>query len=151
MKRKFNQQAYDNYDNKCKVATINLFKRKGFNLVGNINTEHYKKYDVKLINELGQVLKIENEFRGPFDKIKNLYLTVHIPVRKKYTECDFYFIWGNDYKDLAVIKKETIKKYNNTIIKQVCANGKPYEFTEDFIDIPKKEVQFYSIDNIFNE
>lgn len=151
MKRKFNQQAYDNHDNKCKVATINLFKRKGFNLVGNINTEHYKKYDVKLINELGQVLKIENEFRGPFDKIKNLYLTVHIPVRKKNTECDFYFIWGNDYKDLAVIKKETIKKYNNTIIKQVCANGKPYEFTEDFIDIPKKEVQFYSIDNIFNE
>jgi hypothetical protein len=148
--RKFNQKSYDAYDSKCKKAAIDLMKRKGFHLVGDINTEHYKKYDVAFINELGQVLKIENEFRGPFDKIKNSYPSIHIPIRKKDTECDFYFIWGNDYKDLAIIKKETIKKYNNTIVNNVCAKGKPHQFTEDFIDIPKKEVQFYSYDNFSN-
>jgi hypothetical protein len=51
---------------------------------------------------------------------------------------------------LAVIKKETIKTYNNTIVNNVCAKGQPHQFTEDFIDIPKKEVQFYSYDNFSN-
>ena len=142
--REFNKIAYDQFDMSCKIATIKLMESRGYTLIGDINTEHYKKYDVAFKNKSGNIIKIENEYRGPFDKIKKYYSTIHIPIRKKNTECDYYFIWGNDYKDLAIIDKETIKKYNNTIINQVCANGKPYQFTEDFIDIPKKEVKFYT-------
>jgi hypothetical protein len=149
--RKFNEVAYNNYDYKCKVAAINFMKKKGFTLIGDIDTEHYKKFDLQFINESGKIVKIENEFRGPFNDIKNKYYSVHIPYRKKETECDFYFIWGNEWNDLAVIKKDILKKYSDNVINQVCAKGKPYEFVEKFIDIPKEKIYFLSVDKIFTE
>ena len=43
-KRQFNKLAYDEYDMNCKLATVNLMNKKGYNLIGDINTEYYKKY-----------------------------------------------------------------------------------------------------------
>ena len=40
-----------------------------------LNTEHYKKYDVAFENKSGKIIKIENEYRGPFDKIKKYYFS----------------------------------------------------------------------------
>lgn len=144
-KRKFNKIAYDEFDMNCKIATVNLMNTRGYNLIGDINVEYYKKYDLAFKNKNGNVIKIENEFRGVFDKIKYIFKTVHIPIRKKNTECDYYFIWGNNYKELAIINKETINKFKEKTINQICAKGEEYEFTEEFIDIPKENIKFYKI------
>ena len=144
-KRQFNKLAYDEYDMNCKVATVNLMSKKGYNLIGDINTEYYKKYDLAFKNLEGNIIKIENEFRGGFENIKNKFSTVHIPIRKKNTECDFYFIWGNNYEELAIINKDILTKFKDNIINQICAKGKEYEFEEEFIDIPKQYIKFYKI------
>ena len=115
-KRKFNKIAYDEFDMCCKLATVDLMNKRKYNLIGDINTEYYKKYDLAFKNELGNIIKIENEFRSVFDKIKNVFKTVHIPIRKKNTECDYYFIWGNNYEDLAIINKETFNKFSVPVI-----------------------------------
>ena len=142
-KRKFNKIAYDEFDMCCKLATVDLMNKRGYNLIGDINTEYYKKYDLAFKNELGNIIKIENEFRSVFDKIKNVFKTVHIPIRKKNTECDYYFIWGNNYEDLAIINKEIINKFKEKTINLICAKGKEYEFKEEFIDIPIEYIKFY--------
>jgi hypothetical protein len=83
MTRKFNQQAYDLYDRKCKVASIEYLEKKGFYLISDLDTEYYKKYDLVMVNSQGMIIKIENEFRGKFKIIKENFKSFHIPVRKK--------------------------------------------------------------------
>lgn len=145
MTRKFNQQAYDNYDNKCKVATTEYLGKKGFYPISNIDTEYYKKYDLEMVNSQGMIIKIENEMRGEFKKIKENYNSFHIPVRKKNTECDFYFIWSPDYDEIGIIKKKVFIKYMENVKSIVCQKDKADERIEDFIDIPKNEIIFRKI------
>ncbi len=142
--RKFNKKVYDLFDKPCKIATVKIMNKKGYYLIDDIDTEHFKKFDLQFINDYNKILKIENEYRGPFNKIKYIYNSVHIPVRKKNTECDFYFIWGNNYKDLAIIDRKTFIEFRDNIVTVTCAKGKPYEFNEDFIDIPINKVKFFT-------
>ena len=61
-KRKFNKNAYDSFDSKNKIGILEIMTKKGYTLVGDIDTEHYKKYDVKFVKG-GKELSFENETR----------------------------------------------------------------------------------------
>jgi hypothetical protein len=83
-KRKFNKTAYDDYDLPNKLELKNLMEKKGYSLMGDINEEHYKKYDLIFKHSpSNKILAFENETRANFDKIKSYYNTIHIPIRKK--------------------------------------------------------------------
>ena len=49
MKRLFNQKAYDAFDSKNKKEILSIMSKKGYSLVGNLEEEHYKKYDIKFV------------------------------------------------------------------------------------------------------
>jgi len=147
MNRVFNKEAYNKFDRACKEAAVNYLEKKGFYLVSDLDVEYFKKFDVEMINGQGMVIKIENEFRGKFEIIKDKFKSFHIPIRKKFTECDFYFIWGPDYNEIAVIKKEVIIKYRDNPKLSVCAKDKPYSWQEEFIDIPIQEIIFRNIND----
>lgn len=147
MSRKFNQNAYDKFDNKCKVAAIDYLQKKGFYPISDLETEYYKKYDLEMVNAQGMTIKIENEFRGKFHEIKETFKSFHIPIRKKYTEADFYFIWGPEYDEIGIITKKVFIKYRDDVKSLVCQKDKPHEWIEDFIDVPVNEIIFRKIEH----
>lgn len=149
--RKFNQKLYDQCDMTAKLASIQLMKSKGYELADDINKEHYKKFDLIFINTDGNIIKVENEYRGNYSKIKNIFKTVHIPIRKRESQCDYYFVWGNDYQEVGIIKMEDISKFKNTPVKVLCTQAmEKYDadaYEEYFIDVPKSYVNFFKINN----
>jgi len=150
VKREFNLKLYNQCDMSAKKASIQLMKRRGYELHGDLNQEHYKKYDLVFKNKDGNFLSVENEYRGNFNKIKDYFPTVHIPIRKKGSQCDYYFVWGNEYSELGIIKMEDIRKFSDKPVNVLCTqalelyDGDAYK--EDFIDIPKSLVMFFKKD-----
>lgn len=143
MRSKFNQEDYDRCDRPCKEAVVNYLKNKGWNLVGDIDIETYQKYDVEMINDQGIVIKIENELRHDFKRIKNEYGTFHIPIRKRPAKFDFYFIWNHELNEIGIIKKDVVIKYKDRI---KYINTKQ-STNEPFLNIPIEEIIFRNIND----
>jgi len=148
IKRKFNSKLYDQCDMTSKKASISLMESRNYELVGDIDEEHYKKYDLRFKNkETGEIIAVENEFRGNFKKIKEFFQTVHIPIRKKGSQCDFYFVWGLDYTEVGIIKMIDVSKFSEKPVKVLCTLANRLydspEYTEEFIDVPKEFVKFF--------
>jgi hypothetical protein len=140
-KRKFNKTAYDDYDLSNKLELKNLMEKKGYNLIGDINEEHYKKYDLIFKHSSSnKILAFENETRANFDKIKSYYNTIHIPIRKKNTQADYYIVWNKEMTQFFLIPYPIINKYIDNVVNVKCVNT----YLEDFIDIPKVECQLFT-------
>jgi hypothetical protein len=144
-KRPFNKAAYEAHDNRNKEELFKIMKRLGYELVGDIKEENFKKYDLKFKKiETGAELSFENETRDVFDKIKNIFKTIHIPIRKKNTQADFYIVWNPKMTELFLIPKDVIEKCKEEIVDVKCKEGHVnYEYEEKFIDIPKNLVTLY--------
>lgn len=139
-KRKFNKQAYDTYDHSNKLELKNIMEKKGYSLMGDINEEHYKKYDLIFKhNNSNKILAFENETRINFDKIKSSYNTIHIPIRKKNTKADYYIVWNTKMTEFFLIPYSVINKHINNLVNVKCSNT----YIEDFIDIPKAQCQLF--------
>jgi len=150
-KRPFNLKLYQQCDMSAKKASIALMKNRGYSVDGDLDKENYKKYDLVFVNDKGDKLSVENEFRGAFNKIRDVYPTVHIPIRKKNSMCDYYFVWGNNYTEVGIIKMSDISKFSDKPVNVLCVEAmKLYDgeaYVEDFIDVPKKYVTFYKLNS----
>lgn len=151
VKRKFIPKLYDECDMDSKKASIALMLTRGYELIGDINEEHYKKYDLRFKNnKTNHIIAVENEYRGNFKKIKEYFPTVHIPIRKKNSQCDFYFVWGENYSEVGIIRMSDINKFSDTPVDILCTLANRLydspEYTEKFIDVPKELVQFFKKD-----
>jgi hypothetical protein len=149
MKRPFNKQAYDACDSKAKLASISLMKNLGYEPVGDITEEHYKKFDLVFQNASGHQLRIENEVRPKFYAIKLTYPTIHIPLRKVNSQCDYYFFWHQKFNAVGILSMEDIRKHKDNIVPVLCQNEVGHKETEpyfeDFIDVPKELAQFFEL------
>jgi hypothetical protein len=145
MKRPFNQAAYDAHDKRNKNELLKIMESKGYELVGDIETEHFKKYDLKFRHkETNKEISFENETRDIFDKIKTVFKTIHIPIRKKNTQANFYVVWNPSMTEMFLIPSEIIEKCKEEIVDVKCKEGHVnYEYEEKFIDIPKNLVTLY--------
>ena len=145
MKRPFNQAAYDAHDKRNKTELLSIMNKKGYELIGDIDEENFKKYDLKFKHkENGSEISFENETRDVFDKIKNIFRTIHIPIRKKNTQADFYVVWNPSMTEMFLIPKDIIEKCKEEIVDVKCKEGHVnYEYEEKFIDIPKNLVNLY--------
>lgn len=142
-KRKFNKNAYDSFDSKNKIGILEIMTKKGYTLVGDIDTEHYKKYDVKFVKG-DKELSFENETRINFTTIRDVYSTIHIPIRKQNTQCDFYIVWKLEMDEFFLISKEVIKEFNTKTVDIICNPDKEeYRYKEAFIDIPKNRAELF--------
>jgi hypothetical protein len=144
-KRPFNKDAYAAHDRKNKVALIELMTRRGYELVGDLEEENFKKYDLQFKHkEDGRILSFENETRDVFDKIKSVFPTIHIPIRKKNTQADFYIVWNVQMSEFFLISREVIEKCKQDIVSVKCKEGHVnYVYEEDFLDIPKNMAQLF--------
>lgn len=148
-KREFDVNLYQRCDMKAKVAAISLMKNRGYKLVGDVAQEHFKKYDLVFQNDNGETISVENEYRYNFSKIRDIYSTVHIPIRKKNSQCDYYFVWGSDCAEVGLIKMADISKFTDKIVDVYCTeevdlyDGDVYQ--EKFIDVPKEYVTFFKL------
>ena len=143
MKRPFNLKAYNAFDLKNKQELVSIMTKKGYTLVGELNKEHYKKFDLKFIKEDKKV-SFENETRVNFVTIRDVYKTIHIPIRKKDTQADFYIVWKPELDEFFLISKDVINKNKEKMVTLVCNEFEEDEVYEDtFIDIPKDEAVLY--------
>jgi hypothetical protein len=141
IKRKFNKNAYDTHDLPNKLELKNIMEKKGYTLMGDINEEHYKKYDLIFKhNTSNKILAFENETRINFDKIKTNYNTIHIPIRKKNTKADYYIVWNTNMTELFLIPYKIINEHINNLVNVKCSN----KYLEEFIDIPKSECKLFT-------
>ena len=146
-KRKFNKEAYDSMDKPCREALVKMMSPKGYNLVGDIDKEEYKKYDLMFIKD-GKKISFENEMRTPFDSIKKKYKTIHIPIRKANNQSDWYVVWNIGCTECAIIETSKIRSFAKSDIVNIhCKEGTHFNYKEDFIDVPKKEWKFFKLIN----
>lgn len=147
-KRPFNEDAYDSMDMKSKVALVEMMCNKGYELVGDINIEEYKKWDLEFQKGKKKV-SFEIEMRQPFNKIKTCYNTVHVPIRKKNNQSDYYIVWNLDCTEFAIIETQEIRRHakDENLIYLECNEGKDWNYKEHFIDVPKEEWKFFKINN----
>ena len=143
MKRPFNQKAYDAFDLKNKKEILSIMADKGYTLVGNINEEHYKKYDVKFVKD-GKEVSFENETRMNFATIRDVYKTIHIPIRKQNTQADYYIVWKPELDEFFLISKETISEHRNETVTLLCnEHDEEHRWEDSFMDIPKDKAVLY--------
>jgi len=151
--RPFNKAAYQEYDRKNKLALIEIMEKKGFQLIGDVSTEHYKEYDVKFKHpEKGVEISFENETRPYFDRIKSSFSTIHIPKRKINTKADYYVVWNPNLEEFYLIESKIIREQSQKAMVSVnCEESHvDYKYQEDFVDIDKKLVNLYAkINNIW--
>ena len=91
-------------------------------------------------DEKDKYIRIENESREDFDKIKNRFSTIHIPIRKKDTKANFYFVWKPNQTECMIIDIDECREFNifNNIQSVVCSKDRNLSaYEEDFIDVPK--------------
>jgi len=144
MSRPFNQKAYDAFDLKNKEALVELMKEKDYTLVGDINEEHYKKYDVKF-SKGNDEISFENETRVNFNSIRDFFNTIHIPARKKNTEANYYVVWKPDMNEFFLIPNNVIKDCAKDLIEIVCNEfDEDKKYLDSFIDIPKERATHFT-------
>lgn len=143
MSRPFNKKAYDAFDLKNKKELVSIMSKKGYSLVGDINKEHYKKYDV-MFTKNGKEISFENETRVNFVTIRDVFKTIHIPIRKQNSQADFYVVWKPELDEFFLIKKETITDFKKETVTLVCNEFDEDNVYEDsFIDIPKEKAELF--------
>lgn len=143
MGRPFNKKAYDSFDLKNKKELVNMMLAKGYSLVGAIETEHFKKYDIKFTKDGGEI-SFENETRMNFVTIRDVYSTIHIPIRKENTQADYYIVWKPELDEFFMIDKKTIEKYKKKVVTILCNESHVGDsYIDSFIDIPKIEAVLY--------
>ena len=142
-KRKFNKAAYKATDKACKDATINVMKAQGYDFHSDPNVETFKKYDLEFYNSnTGKSIKIENEMRENYNLLKAKYSSIHIPIRKKNTEADYYLVWKSSLDEFALIEKKFLT--SSPIVEVDCrARGQIPSYTERMIDVQKNDIIFY--------
>ena len=146
-KRPFNQAAYDRTDKAANLKLVEILSESGYKPMIDLDIELYKKGDAVFTNGK-EVVVFENETRDAFDRIVNEFSTIHIPIRKQHTPADFYVVWNITFSQFILITKKTLNKYRNTIVCDVVCNHERNQsgsYTEDFVDIPKDETQWYVI------
>lgn len=142
-KRPFNLKAYNAFDLKNKQELVAIMTKKGYTLVGELNKEHYKKFDVKFIKGDKEV-SFENETRVNFVTIRDVYKTIHIPIRKKDSQADYYVVWKPELDEFFLIDKDVINANKEKLVTLVCNEFEEENIYEDtFIDIPKDEAVLY--------
>lgn len=149
-KRPFNKKAYDNFD---KPANKRLFEilinNSNYKPLVDLDLELYKFGDAVFSNGK-KIIIFENETRQYFDDILNKFETIHIPIRKKNTPANFYIVWKPDFTQFILIDRKTLdRNLNNIAVDVQCDNDIIGKYKEDFIDIPKKETQWYVIGKNF--
>lgn len=152
MTRPFNKKAYDAFDLKNKKEIVSIMNQKGFSLIGNLDEEHYKKYDVKF--RKGDIeLSFENETRINFTTIRDRYPTIHIPIRKQNTQADFYIVWKPEMDEFFLISKDTINECKKDIVTLICNEfNEDNQYKDSFIDIPKERAElFKKVNNIWKK
>lgn len=151
MKRPFNSGAYNKYDNSNKELVISIFENRGYTLHAGLKEELYKECDVIMKHNItNKIIRIENESREDFDKIKNFYSTVHIPIRKLNTQANFYFVWRKDQSECMIIDIDECREFKifNNITSVVCTKDRNLDaYSEEFIDIPKSLVYKCKVDH----
>lgn len=147
-KRVFNEEAYDEMDMPSKVALSNMMETKGYELVGDIEKEEYKKYDLKF-KKGDEEVTFEIEVRRPFHIIKSNYDTIHIPIRKANNQSDWYIVWNTTFTEFALIETYKIRGHakDDNLVYLECNEGSDLNYKENFIDIPKVEWTFYKMEN----
>jgi hypothetical protein len=149
-RRPFNKDVYNKYDLKCKETLVEIMKVKGFELQGDITEENYKKYDLLFYNaSLNKYLSFENEVRHNFDQIREEFSTIHIPIRKKNTQANYYVVWNPDLNQVIVIDRKIIQESINQVTEVLCRgenteSGK-IAYHEEFINVPKEKCKYFFI------
>jgi hypothetical protein len=143
MSRPFNEEAYKAFDKKNKEILAQIMTKKGYVLVGDINKEYYKEYDLKF--KLGDTeLTFENETRVNFVRIRDEFSTIHIPIRKQNTQVDYYVVWKPELDEFFLIDKPTLDKYRTNTVSLLCNEyNKAAHYQDSFIDVPKNEAVLY--------
>lgn len=147
MKRPFNKIAYNKFDLRCKKELVDMMTNKGYNLVGDLNEEHYKMYDIKFEKD-GDEISFENETRPNFIRIRDVFDTIHIPLRKKGTMADYYIVWKPEYDEFLLIERSVIQEFSKEIVSINCIEYAENEdnvevYHDSFIDIPKNRAKLY--------
>lgn len=153
-KRPHNKAAYNDYDQKAKNLVVNIMQELGYVLHGSVFDESYKKYDLNFKHkESNKFIAIENEVREKFDLIRDVWDTIHIPARKSETQMDRYFVWCRNLNEVIVIDRTTFLKSKENIVDIVCrgelVDGQKAVYIEPFINIPKKECKYYTVNKQF--
>lgn len=125
-------------DMPCKVALKNIMESKGYSLVGDIEKEEYKKYDL-MFQKGDKKLTFENEMRKPFYTILKYYDTVHIPIRKANNQSNWYALWNLECSEFLIIRMGVIRHLaKESVVDIDCNKGTEYNYVEKFIDVPTK-------------
>lgn len=148
MGRPFNKEAYNSCDAPTKRKLVEIIeKNTSYRLDCDLDVEMFKKGDVIFKCGDKQIL-CENELRMAFDKIVKFYPTIHIPIRKRNTPADCYFVWNTDLTQCIFIDTKFIKEYCDNVVDVTCHHemSKNTNYTDRFIDIPKDKTQWLIID-----
>jgi hypothetical protein len=152
MGRPFNKKAYDAFDMKNKKELVDIMTKKGYELIGDINKEHFKKYDVRF-KKGDKFISFENETRVNFIRIRDEFKTIHIPIRKQNTQASFYIVWKPELDEFFLIDEQTITEHKNETITLICNEfDEDNRYEDSFIDIPKdKAVLYRKINNTWKK
>lgn len=143
MSRPFNKKAYDAFDFKNKKELVEIMTKKGYTLIGDLNKEHFKKYDV-IFSKNNKNISFENETRINFEKIRDVYPTIHIPIRKQNSQADYYIVWKSSLDEFFLIDKKTIEEHKEKTVTLVCNEyDEDNRYEDTFIDISKDKAVLY--------
>lgn len=149
MGRPFNKDAYNACDQSSKQRLVQIIeKNTKYRLACDLNEEMYKKGDV-IFKYNDKEIICENEVRYDFYKIVHRYNTVHIPIRKKCTQSNCYFVWNTDLTECIFIDSKLIKQFSDNVVTLTCKHemSKKAEYTDSFIDIPKNQTTWLKIND----
>jgi len=141
-----NQELYDKYDMPGKQALMRVLTHYGYTLVGDINQEHYKETDLITQDRNGNQVKWEIQVRTQdnYNKLRNnTFKTFFVHTRKNQNQSEWYVVFPEDYKEVAIISMKHIKESS---IKTVKTKSGTYE---SFFDVPMKYVNFYKLTENF--
>jgi hypothetical protein len=145
----FSQEAYDEFDNRGKMACIRFFASLGYQPT---NNEEDFNIDLIFVQEGYQDLYIEVEVRGLWNfpltewgRYKPGWSTIHIPERKGkyatwYGSNMFYFELNASCTQAFIVPSSCIRPFYKKMIP-----NRRHKTGEYFYDIPVKELKIVNI------
>lgn len=144
----FSEKDYKENDYKGKITAADLLESTGrFILEISIDKqkEMYKKGDF-LIRYLGDnsIIKVEAERKVIWTVSGRWqgFATLHVPIRKKYSESILYVMVNFNLNTAAVMRTEIIHNSPVCIINTKKDDG-ILTIDEEFFDVPLDKIQFY--------